>query len=58
MTHHDTVIDTITQYIYDVWSKGPEWDEQLAKEKAQSILESVEEFQTKRSGSLQWRASD
>ncbi len=58
MTHHDTVIDSIVQQIYDVWMCGPIWDEQKAKEKAQLILESVEEFQSKREKISRWRASD
>ncbi|UYA57543.1 transmembrane protein [Synechococcus phage S-CREM1] len=61
MTHYDMLIDTIVGYLYDSYKDGVTnqiWYADLAENKAQEILEIVEEFQQKRTKLSQWRASD
>lgn len=51
MTHYDRLIDAIVDKLYQHWQDGNKsvtWNEELAKQSAQSILEIVEEFQKTR----------
>lgn len=67
MTHHDLLIDTIIEHLYNSYKDGEFgelWDSARAEKQAQQILECVEEFQHKRAKLgknatySQWRASD
>jgi len=71
MTHHDLLIDSLMSYLYDAYNQGRNdelWDDAVAEEKAQEILEIVEEFQQVRATFGRkvtylkpkpvWRASD
>lgn len=64
MTHHDLLIDAITDVLYKSFvngQNGEPWDYSVYKKNSQKILELVEEFQDKRSKLVktnQWRASD
>ena len=67
MTHHDLLIDSITEYLYHAYDQGKNdnlWDDAIAEQKAQEILVIVEEFQEARAKLgksvtyKNWRASD
>jgi hypothetical protein len=71
MTHHDLLIDSLMSYLYDAYNQGRNdelWDYAVAEQKAQEILELVEEFQQIRAKlgrkvtylkpRPKWRASD
>jgi predicted RNase H-like nuclease (RuvC/YqgF family) len=59
MTHYDKLIDSITEQLYYFWSSNTStWNEEEAKQKAHKILTIVEEFQSKRTNVMRWRASD
>jgi hypothetical protein len=71
MTHHDLLIDTIMEHLYASYNQGRNdepWDFAVAEQKAQKILEVVEEFQQVRAKlgrpvtylkpRPKWRASD
>lgn len=68
MTHHDLLIDSITNILYRYYNDGHDgemWDYAVAEKDAQELLVLVEEFQEKRAKlcrtanfSSQWRASD
>lgn len=58
MTHYDKLIDSIKQELYEFYSVNTVWNEQDADETSHRILEMVEEFQSNRSSTIRWRASD
>jgi len=54
-------MDTIKDHLYGYYISGQhddKWDEEDAQSSAKSILEAVEEFQSKLAKLNQWRASD
>jgi hypothetical protein len=60
MTHHDKLIDSLTDILYTWYVTGQmdsRFDEKLAKDGAQQILEIVEEYQSSPLVKA-WRASD
>mgnify|MGYP006295071423 FL=1 len=71
MTHHDLLIDSIMDYLYHAYQQGRDgelWDDGISEQKAQEILQIVEEFQESRAKLGRkvtylkprptWRASD
>lgn len=61
MTNYDKLMDTIKDHLYGYYISGQhddKWDEDDAQSSAKSILEAVEEFQSKSAKLNQWRASD
>lgn len=61
MTNYDKLMDVIKDYLFLYYSRGKdrdEWYEKDAEETSRSILEAVEEFQSKSTQIGQWRASD
>lgn len=58
MTNYDKLIDSIKQELYEFHSSTALWDEKDANETSHRILEIVEEFQSNRYSTNQWRASD
>jgi hypothetical protein len=60
MTHHDKLIDSLTDILYTWYVTGQmdsRFDEKSAKKNAQQILEIVEEYQSSPLVKA-WRASD
>lgn len=58
MTYYDMLIDSIVNKMFDVSNSSDNFNWSYAKKEAHSILEMVEEFQSKRSKLKMWRASD